>query len=357
MKFSTLINNPADWMMGEGEENDVVITSRVRLARNIESDPFPGWQTATQRELTLGKLKPALETIPEMKEGLWQDLADLSKVQKQVLVERHLISREHAAKSKGCAVLINETQSLSFMVNEEDHMRLQAMQPGLHLKEAYEQLLSAEQFLDQELEWAYDDQLGFLTACPSNLGTGMRASVMMHLPGLALCNQTKQVMQGLTDIGVAIRGFYGEGTEFLANLFQISNQATLGLSEEQIINSLTQTVAEVATQERYARQRLIKERPDFLTDQISRSYGLLKHAYLMESKETLHHLSLIRLGRDLGFFPKSSAQLCNTMLLDMQPGHLQLHKKHQMDIEQRDITRASIMRKMISSVPAPERPF
>ncbi len=357
MRFSTLINNPADWMMGKGEENDVVITSRVRLARNIESDPFPGWQTAAQRELTLNKLEPELKAIPEMEAGLWQNLGDLSKVQKQVLVERHLISREHAAKSKGCAVLINKKQTLSFMVNEEDHMRLQAMQAGLHLREAYDQLLMAEKFLDKKLQWAYDDKLGFLTACPSNLGTGMRASVMMHLPGLALCDQIKQVMQGLTDIGLAIRGFYGEGTEFLANLFQISNQATLGLSEEQIIDTLSKTVAEVVTQERYARQRLIKERPDFLTDQISRSYGLLKHAYLMESKETLHHLSLIRLGRDLGFFPKSSAQLCNTMLLDMQPGHLQLHEKHQMDIEQRDMTRACIMRRMISSIPAPERPF
>ena len=357
MKFNTLMDNPADWMMGKGEENDVVITSRIRLARNIDSCPFPGWQTAKQREQTLKELKPSLLAIPEMDKGLWQNLGDLTKVQKQVLVERHLISREHAAKSKGCAVLINDSQSLSFMINEEDHMRLQSIQSGLHLKEAYAQLVSVEEFLDEKLQWAYDRQLGFLTACPSNLGTGMRASVMMHLPGLALENQIKQVMQGLTDIGLAIRGFYGEGTEFLANLFQISNQATLGLCEDEIITNLSKTVAEVATQERYARQRLILEKPDLLTDQISRSYGLLKHAYLMESKETLHHLSLIRLGRDLGFFPKSSAQLCNSMLLDMQPGHLQLHEKHQMDVEQRDITRAIIMRKMISVLPEPERPF
>ena len=235
MKFTTLMRNPADWMTGSGPHGDIVMTSRVRLARNLGSFPFPGWAKPDKRQMVLETIKPAVDGLPEMKSAFSTDLKELTSIQKRVLVERHLISREHAAKSSGSAAVMNRKQTLSIMINEEDHLRMQAIRPGLNLKAAYALIDKVDTALDESLEYAFDQNLGFLTACPTNLGTGMRASSMVHLPALVLSDQINQVIQAVNKIGLAVRGLYGEGTEALGNLFQVSNQNTLGEREEDII--------------------------------------------------------------------------------------------------------------------------
>jgi protein arginine kinase len=354
MRFSTLIKYPADWMVGDGADNSVVLTSRIRLARNLRGTPFPGWATREQRIAALQILRPAVESLPAMKDAFSQELAGLTSVQKQVLVERHLISREHAARSDGSAAVIERRQSLSLMLNEEDHLRMQSIRPGLNLRQAYDSLAENDDKLEQSLDIAFDRDLGYLTTCPTNLGTGMRASAMLHLPGLVISDQIGPVLQAVAKLGLAVRGLYGEGTESLANLYQISNQSTLGESEDTIIRKLERVIGEVASHERNARDKLLEEDPEMVHDKIGRAYGVLRHAWIIDSKEALTHLSLLRLGGDLGFFPANTIKMCDTLLMDIQPAHLQLHSGRKLSPEERDAIRAEIVRSRLQSLPIPD---
>lgn len=354
MRFSTLIRNPADWMAAGRSANPAVLTSRIRLARNLRGHPFPGWARREQRMETLGVLREAVESLPVMKNAFAQELSQLDPVQKQVLVERHLISREHAARSDGSAAVIERRQRFSLMLNEEDHLRMQAIQPGLRLAEAYAELDQLDSALEEKLQFAFHPRLGYLTTCPTNLGTGMRASAMLHLPGLVISDQIGQVLQAVNKIGLAVRGLYGEGTESLGNLYQISNQSTLGESEETIIRRLDRVISQVATHERNAREKLLEDDPAMVADKIGRAYGVLRHAHLIESKEALNHLSLMRLGADLGFFTPGVVQLCDSLLMDIQPAHLQLLEGRKLDAEERDLTRAKILRDRLQSLDCPD---
>jgi protein arginine kinase len=354
MRFTTLIKYPADWMVGNGCDNAVVLTSRIRLARNLRGVPFPGWAKKEKRAEALATMRPAIEALGQMKDAFSQELSDLTSVQKQVLVERHLISREHAARGEGSAMVVDRRQSLSLMINEEDHLRMQAIRPGLNLQEAYDSLMEVDEELEENLEFAFDHDLGYLTTCPTNLGTGMRASAMLHLPGLVLSDQIGQVLQAVGKIGLAVRGLYGEGTESLANLYQISNQSTLGESEETIIRRLERVIGQVANHERNARLKLVEDDPDMVCDKIGRAYGVLRHAYIIDSKEALNHISLLRLGGDLGFFPDDTVKTCDSLFLDIQPAHLQLHSGKKLSPEARDATRAEIIRSRLQSLAAPD---
>ena len=227
MLFDDLLNNPAKWMVESRDEHDIVLTSRIRLARNLTATPFPGWATRQQREETLKLTSGEARQIPVMKGGYYAELSGLTQQQKQLLVERHLISRELAARSEGCAVLISRSQNASILFNEEDHLRLQYILPGIQLKKAWGAISKIDSELEARLPYAYNTRLGYLTACPTNLGTGMRASVMMHLPGLVISEQMQQVVQAAVQLNITVRGLYGEGTEATGNLFQISNQSTL----------------------------------------------------------------------------------------------------------------------------------
>jgi protein arginine kinase len=354
MRFTTLIKHPADWMTGGQEEHGAVLTSRIRFARNLRRHPFPGWATRDQRAAALEMMRPAVEALPAMKDAFSQELCDLSSVQKQVLVERHLISREHAARSDGSAAVIERRQSFSLMLNEEDHLRMQAIRPGLQLAAAYASLSELDAGLETELEFAFDPTLGYLTTCPTNLGTGLRASAMLHLPALVLSDQIGQVLQAVNKIGLAVRGLYGEGTESLGNLYQISNQSTLGESEETIIRRLERVISQVALHERNARAKLLEDDPSMVADKIGRAYGVLRHAHIIDSKEALNHLSLLRLGGNLGFFPAGTATLCDTLLMDIQPAHLQLHAGRKLSAEERDTIRAEIVRSRLQTLPTPD---
>ncbi len=353
MRFSTLLKHPADWMTGAAVGTSVVLTSRVRLARNLRREPFPGWSTKERRVAVLGRVKPEVEALPEMKNGFSQELDALTSLQKQVLVERHLISREQAARGEGSAAIVNRKQALCLMINEEDHLRMQSIRPGLALKEAYDLVSAVDAQLEGNLEFAFDHELGYLSACPTNLGTGMRASAMLHLPGLVLSDQIAQVLQAVGKLQLAVRGFFGEGTESLGNLFQISNQSTLGESEDTIIRRLERVIQQVASHERNARQKLFEDDPDMVFDRVGRAYGTLRHAHVIPSKEALNLLSILRLGAELGFFPPETGGTCDSLLMEIQPAHLQLHSGEKLNPEQRDAIRAEIIRSRLQSLDPP----
>ena len=353
MRFNTLLKHPAEWMVGEDEDTAVVITSRIRLARNLGDQAFPGWATKEKRIEALETLLPAVEGLGVMKDAFSTELSRLTSVQKQVLVERHLISREQAARGEGSAAVVDRRQNFSIMINEEDHLRMQAIQSGLNLSEAYDSLCDLDRQLEGELDFAFDQDLGYLTACPTNLGTGMRASAMLHLPGLVLSDQVGQVLTGIAKLGLAVRGLFGEGTESLGNLFQISNQSTLGESEGTIIRRLERVLAKVAQHEKNARQKLVETDPLMVSDKVGRAYGVLRNAYLIDSKEALNHISLLRLGADLELLPASLKTLCDSLLLDIQPAHLQLHEGGKLGAGERDRLRAQIIRERLHSLKRP----
>lgn len=355
MRFTTLLRHPADWMSsGASGAPTVVLTSRIRLARNLAHIPFPGWATRSQRSEALELLRPAVEALPVMKNAFSQELNDLSPVQKQVLVERHLISREHAARGEGSAAVIERRQTFSWMLNEEDHLRMQAVRPGLQLSSTYRALSALDTDLESSLDYAFDPALGYLTSCPTNLGTGLRASVMLHLPGLVLSDQIGPALQGVNKMGLAVRGLYGEGTESLANLYQISNQSTLGEPEEEIIERLERVIASVSVHEVNAREKILEDDPEMVADKIGRAYGVLRHAHVMDSKEALGQVSLLRLGAYMGFSPSDTVALCDSLLMDIQPAHLQLHAGTKLNPEERDSLRAEIVRAKLQNLQSPD---
>lgn len=354
MKFSGILTSGTEWLRTDGPQHDIVISSRVRLARNLMRVPFPGWAKKADRISILDSIKPKIEKLKEMDDAFSENLQELTALEKQVLVERHLISREHAAKGAGSAVVINRQQTLSIMINEEDHLRMQAIRVGFQLHEVFEMINQIDSELEKKLDFAFTSQLGYLTACPTNVGTGMRASVMLHLPALVLKEEINKVIQAVNKIGLAVRGLYGEGTEALGNLFQISNQTTLGEKEEEIIGRLSKVIEQVIGHEQNAREVLLQKNPTMLADQIGRAYGLLTYAYSMTSKEALNLLSIIRLGSDLDIFPSDYRLRTDELFMETQPAHLQKGAQQQkLSAEERDALRAKIIRTKLHNYQPP----
>src|SRR5216117_3243925 len=354
MKFSSMLSTAGEWLRGEGPHHQVVISSRVRLARNLRDRAFPGWAKKAERTSILEQIRSQVEALPEMQDAFSEGLQDLAALDKQVLVERHLISREHAAKGAGSAVVVNRRQTLSIMINEEDHLRMQSIRSGLQLKQAFKLVDKIDTALESKLDFAFDPRLGYLTACPTNVGTGMRASAMLHLPGLVLSELINQVIQAVSKIGLAVRGLYGEGTEAMGNLFQISNQTTLGEKEDEIINRLTKVIETIIDKEHDARQVLIQKKSNTLWDQIGRAYGVLTYAHAMSSKEALNLLSVIKLGIDLGAFPEEKRLPIDELFIDTQPAHLQKTSQQKLNAEERDHLRAQIIRARLKVLPKPD---
>ena len=353
MKFATLLRKPPEWMQHDGPHRDIVLTSRIRLARNLEGASFPGWARKEDRVALMQQLQPRVEALPEMKDGFSEDLGNLDAIRKQVLVEKHLISREHAAKAGGSAAVINRDQSLSIMINEEDHLRMQSIRSGLDLRAAFATLDRVDTELECAVPYAFDQHFGYLTACPTNLGTGMRASAMLHLPGLVLSEQVNQVISAVNKIGLAVRGLYGEGTEALANLFQVSNQHTLGERETEIIARLERVIHQIITHEHNARHKLVEQSPQKVLDHVGRAYATLRFAHILESKEALTHLSMLRMGCDLGMLPVTEGKMIDTLLVEIQPAHLQMAAQRKLSAEERDTLRAEVLRRRLASLPEP----
>ncbi|MEO8353413.1 MAG: protein arginine kinase [Chthoniobacteraceae bacterium] len=354
MAIHNLLTNTGEWLRGDGPHSQIVVSSRVRLARNVRNFSFPGWAKKSERLQILETVKPAVDSLPEMSDAFSVFSQDLTALEKQVLVERHLISREHAAKGVGSAVIMNKKQTLSIMINEEDHLRMQGIRSGLQLKTVFKLIDKVDSELEEKLDFAFHHELGYLTACPTNVGTGMRASAMVHLPALVLSEQINQIIQAVNKIGLAVRGLYGEGTEALGNLFQVSNQTTLGEKEEEIIERLNKVILQIIEHEQNARQMLLQKKPAALLDHIGRGYGILRHAYSMASKEALNLLSFMKLGIDLSFFPEECRRPIDELFMETQPAHLQKGSPRKLAADERDALRAEIVRDKLKDFPPPD---
>ena len=296
---------PAEAAQQHGPHDRIVMSSRVRLARNLRAASFPGWAKKPERVRILETVQPAVSSLPEMADSFAEAMDNFTALDKQILVERHLISREHAAKNVGSGLVLNRAETFSVMINEEDHLRMQALRPGFQIREAWTALDRMDSALEKKLEYAFDNELGYLTACPTNLGTGIRVSAMLHLPGLVLSEQINPIIQSVNKLGLAVRGLYGEGTEALGNVFQVSNQMTLGESETVIVERLEKVVSQIIEHEENARAKLLEQKPKVVFNHIGRAYGVLANAHSISSKETMNLLSLLRLGVDLNLFPNT----------------------------------------------------
>ncbi|MCS7463542.1 protein arginine kinase [Paenibacillus doosanensis] len=340
----------SDWMKGDGPDSDIVISSRIRIARNLQSYPFPMLATNQQSLEVLEKVSDVLqnEELHTISRFSLISLADLNDLEKRVLVEKHLISPALASESRNGAVILSDNESVSIMVNEEDHLRIQCLCPGFQIKEAWDLASQIDDIFEVQLDYAFDEKRGYLTSCPTNVGTGIRASVMIHLPALVLTQQINRILSAITQVGLAVRGLYGEGSEALGNLFQISNQITLGQSEQEIIDNLYGVVRQIIEHERAAREKLQYETKAKLLDRISRSYGILSYAAIMDSKEAAQRLSDVRLGVDLGIIKNVPTQVMNELLVMTQPGFLQQYAGEKLTAEERDIRRAQLIREKFS---------
>jgi protein arginine kinase len=353
MDIHSFLVPPAEIARRKGPHDRIVMSSRVRLARNLKEAAFPGWAKKPERVRVLEMIRPAIENLPEMKEAFSQSMDSLSTLDKQILVERHLISREHAAKSAGSGLVLNRDETLCFMINEEDHLRMQALRPGLQLRQAWNAIDQADSNLERKLEYAFSPDLGYLTACPTNIGTGIRVSAMLHLPGLVLAEQINPIIQSVNKLGLAVRGLYGEGTEALGNVFQVSNQMTLGESEMGIVERLEKVLAQLIEHEENARGTLFEKKPKMVYNHIGRAYGILANAHSISSKETMNLLSLMRLGVDAGLFTGVERALVDELFIMTQPAHLQKQHSEKLSAEERDLLRADMVRERLRHVSRP----
>jgi protein arginine kinase len=338
------------WMEGSGPHADIVISSRIRLARNLAELPFPHMSEEAQQQAVEAVNKAMLESQKEsvLSQLRLIRLGELGTMDRQILVEKHMISPQHAQPGGYKAVLLNQDETLSIMINEEDHLRIQCLLPALQLYEAWRLTDELDNALEQHLSYAFNETVGYLTACPTNVGTGMRASVMVHLPAMVMTKQAGRVLTALSQVGLAVRGLYGEGTEAIGNIFQISNQITLGQTEEEIIHNLSAVAKQIIDQERGAREILLRESKLQLEDRVCRAYGILSSARIISSQEALALMSEARLGIDLKLIKGVDARIFNELLLTIQPAYLQKAAGAQLDAGDRDIKRAALIRHSLS---------
>jgi protein arginine kinase len=353
MTIHQFLSAPVETARRAGPHDRIVMSSRVRLARNLRAIPFPGWAKKPDRLKALDLIRPAVEALPQLANAFSETMDNLGPLDKQILVERHLISREHAAKSAGSGLVLNKEESFCVMINEEDHLRMQALRPGLQLKQAWLAIDQMDSELERKLEYAFSSDLGYLTACPTNLGTGIRVSAMLHLPGLVLAEQINQIIQSVNKLGLAVRGLYGEGTEALGNVFQVSNQMTLGETETDIVERLNKVLLQIIEHEENARGMLLEKRPKMVFNHIGRAYGILANAHSISSKETMNLLSLMRLGVDLEEFPGTDRAFIDELFVITQPAHLQKQFTEKLAAEERDLLRADMLRERLRQVSRP----
>ncbi len=344
------------WVTGSGPHADIVISSRIRLARNLAGIPFPHVLSEEGAEDIVRRVQgahQALQAEGRLKGYTFVRVDRLPPLDRQVLVEKHLISPQHAQEAKPTALLIDPEQTVSVMVNEEDHLRIQCLLPGLQLEKAWETANAVDDALEEKLDFAFGERLGYLTACPTNVGTGLRASVMLHLPALILTNQAARVGHAVIKLGLAVRGLYGEGTEALGNMFQVSNQVTLGQTEEEIIHDLRSVTEQLVGHETNARKLLMSENRSQIEDRVNRAYGILANARIMTSQEAMQLLSDLRLGVDLDLLRLPRKKTLNELMVVTRPAYLQRLAGGELEPLQRDIRRATMIRGSLRLVDPP----
>lgn len=346
-----LAKQSGEWLRGSGPESDIVISSRIRLARNLADFPFIRKCTDHDRAAVERVIREQVVDSAALHDVLYVDVNGLESVDRQFLVERQLISRE-LAESKGArSVAIDSHEKFSLMTNEEDHLRLQLMKSGLDLAGAWQQISDIDDLIESRVNYAYHEKLGYLTACPTNVGTGMRVSVMLHLPALVMTQQIDKVFRGLQKISLAVRGLYGEGSRATGDFYQISNQITLGRSEEDLMRQVGDVVPVLIEYERQARDFLVRESQRDLHDRVSRAYGILRTAQTISSEETMHLLSSVRMGINLGLIDDLEIPTINQLFIHTQPAHLQKIRGLELDTEDRNIERALYLQRHLSDRP------
>lgn len=354
-----MLNRPiAQWMVGDAPANDIVVGTRVRLARNLEQIPFPGVATQEQMRNVVDQTRRAVENLSnppgpeavgsERERGVgtlaFYTMDQLTPLVKELLVERHLISPQHAGSGAGHALVLRDDERVSIMVNEEDHLRIQVLLPGLQPEQAWQMADQVDNALDARLPFAFSERMGYLTAWPTNVGTGLRASLMLHLPALVATGQMRQVVSAVAHLGLTVRGLYGEGTEAWGNLFQLSNQVSLGRSEEEITTHLANVGRQVIRQERQAREALRNQRRLQLEDGIYRSLGIVTHARSLSTQEALRLLSDVRLGIDLRLISGIPETILQELVVRIRPAHLQRLVGRELSPPERDLQRATLIR-------------
>ncbi len=336
-------------MQGGGPHSGIAVTTRVRLARNLAGRRFSTHPDQSERRDVLNEIRSAIDSLPDGKEYIWCELDEQLPLDRRLLMERHLISRELADGSGPRAVAVNPARSLAIMVNEEDHLRLQCLMSGLSMQEAYERVNQLDDQLSERLEFAFSPNYGYLTSCPTNVGTGLRVSVMLHLPALVMTRHIEKVFRAVYEMRMAVRGFYGEGTEAFGELYQISNQITCGRTELDIIDDMEAVIGSIIEYEEKARNELATSERSQLEDRVWRSWGLLRNARLMSSEEAMRHLSSLRLGIVMGVFGDLDLNELQRLFLYSQPAHLQRMEGRELESGARDIARADFLRKRLNA--------
>jgi len=347
VELETLARQKAPWLSAEGEFAHAVISSRIRLARNLARMPYPSISNAKQQGEVLDLVTQSMEAVSSFDDGGFFRAKALDSTDRQILVERHLTSPEFMRDTSDLGLFVSSEEKVSVTVNEEDHLRIQALTAGLSLQDAWERAQEVDLALDSGLTFDFDREFGYLTACPTNVGTGLRASVLVHLPALVLTREIESYLNRLNKLGFVARGFYGEGTDVQGNLFQVSNQTTLGQTEQEIVRGLENIVKQLVEQEAEAEQTLAKNARIELEDRVWRAYAVLTHARMLNSGEMMNLLSAVRLGIGLKILKPMPLPALNELLILTQPAHLQKVGGGQLSTEERDIRRADVFRERL----------
>jgi len=347
--FEELIDRPSPWLSGDGPHADLVLSTRIRLARNLSHVPFTHRARDEQLRGVMASVSSAADRSESFAGGLLLRMNEMSNVERQVLVERHLVSHELGDGARPRGIVVSPGERLSLMINEEDHLRLQSMTPGFQLAEAWAMADRADDELNQALDFAFSDEIGYLTACPTNAGTGLRASVLIHLPALVLLDEIQKVLKGVMQVGLSVRGLYGEHSEVMGNLFQISNQTTLGRSERDSIESLERVTRQILDTEERARERMMRDARVQIEDKVWRAYGTLRYCRSIHAREVINLCSAIRLGVALGLPALCPLRVVNELLVLTQPAHLQRYAGGDLSPAERNVTRAQLVRERLAA--------
>ncbi|MFO1041503.1 MAG: protein arginine kinase [Planctomycetaceae bacterium] len=351
MDIESLTHTSGEWLRATGPESDIVMSSRIRLARNLAQFPFPNKADDAARSEVEEILHNQINRLATGRRLSYIPISSLEPIDRQLLVERQLISREHSENRGRRGVGISDEENVSLMVNEEDHLRMQVLHSGFALDECWAEIDRIDDAIEAEVTYAFSERLGYLTACPTNCGTGIRVSVLLHLPALVITKEIQKVFQALQKIGLAVRGLYGEGSQAMGDFYQISNQVTLGKSESQLIKTIQDVVPNILSYERRVRNALVKENRRGLHDQVSRAYGILRNAQTISSEETMHLLSSVRMGINLGLIDDLEIPTVNELFIHTQPAHLQKIRHEKLESAERNVARAAYIRQRLAGRP------
>lgn len=347
MKIDDLLKKESEWLKGTGPKSNIVISSRVRLARNLSDYPFYNRTTAEGKKSVLEEAKNAAAKTKSLKKTFFLSMNNITELDRQFLVERHLMSPEHATDPAYKGLVIDDAEVVSIMINEEDHLRMQVLQSGYNLDHAWEVIDEIDTDLSEKLHYAFSTRLGYLTACPTNTGTGLRGSVMLHLPALSITNQITNIFQAISKLGLTMRGLYGEGTEATGDFYQISNQVTLGYSEKDLLDNIKKIIDKIISRENSTREMLLSKNKEETQDKIWRAMGTLRSARIVTSAEAITLLSVVRLGVNLGMIKDIELKTINELFVFTQPAHLQKLEGKILSPKERDLKRAELIRSKI----------